>query len=41
MIKSLLDQGVIVICAGGGGIPTAYTDEPAPAGTAAASASRP
>ena len=24
VIKSLLDQGVIVICAGGGGIPTAY-----------------
>src|SRR4051812_11624759 len=32
VIKSLLDQGVIVICAGGGGIPTTYTDEPAPAG---------
>ena len=24
VIRSLLDQGVIVICAGGGGIPTAY-----------------
>jgi carbamate kinase len=32
VIKQLLDQGVIVICAGGGGIPTAYGDEPAPAG---------
>jgi carbamate kinase len=32
VIRSLLDQGVIVICAGGGGIPTTYTDEPAPAG---------
>jgi carbamate kinase len=32
VIKALLDQGVIVICAGGGGIPTAYADEPAPAG---------
>jgi carbamate kinase len=32
VIKSLLDQGVIVICAGGGGIPTTYEDEPAPAG---------
>ena len=32
MIKPLLEQGVIVICAGGGGIPTAYADEPAPAG---------
>ena len=31
-IRSLLDQGVIVICAGGGGIPTAYVDEPSPAG---------
>ena len=41
VIKALLDQGVVVICAGGGGIPTAYADEPAPAGPAAASASRP
>jgi len=32
VIRSLLDQGVIVICAGGGGIPTTYTDEPATAG---------
>jgi carbamate kinase len=32
VIASLLDAGVIVICAGGGGIPTAYGDEPAPAG---------
>lgn len=32
VIRTLLDRGVIVICAGGGGIPTTYTDEPAPAG---------
>jgi carbamate kinase len=32
VIRTLLDQGVIVICAGGGGIPTTYTDDPAPAG---------
>ena len=32
VIRSLLDQGVIVICAGGGGIPTIYADDPAPAG---------
>jgi carbamate kinase len=32
VIRALLDQGVIVICAGGGGIPTAYSAEPAPAG---------
>ena len=32
VIRTLLDQGVIVICAGGGGIPTAYADEPAPPG---------
>jgi carbamate kinase len=31
-IKALLDKGCVVICAGGGGIPTTYTDEPAPAG---------
>jgi carbamate kinase len=31
-IEALLDKGCVVICAGGGGIPTAYTDEPAPAG---------
>jgi carbamate kinase len=32
VIRTLLEQGVVVICAGGGGIPTAYTGEPAPAG---------
>jgi carbamate kinase len=32
VIRMLLEQGVIVICAGGGGIPTTYADEPAPAG---------
>jgi carbamate kinase len=32
VIKALLDQGVVVICAGGGGIPTTYADDPAPAG---------
>jgi carbamate kinase len=31
-IRALLEQGCVVICAGGGGIPTVYTDEPAPAG---------
>src|SRR3954463_737629 len=31
-IKGLLDSGCVVICAGGGGIPTRYTDEQAPAG---------
>ena len=31
-IRVLLEQGCVVICAGGGGIPTVYTDEPAPAG---------
>jgi carbamate kinase len=31
-IKSLLERGCVVICAGGGGIPTTYTDEAAPAG---------
>ena len=31
-IKTLLAQGCVVICAGGGGIPTTYTDEPSPAG---------
>ena len=28
----LLDRGCVVICAGGGGIPVMYTDEPAVAG---------
>jgi len=32
VIRALLEQGVVVICAGGGGIPTAYVDEAAPAG---------
>jgi carbamate kinase len=32
VIRTLLEQGVVVICAGGGGIPTTYTDAPAPAG---------
>ena len=31
-IRALLDDGFVVICAGGGGIPTTYTDESAPAG---------
>jgi carbamate kinase len=31
-IAALLEKGCVVICAGGGGIPTAYTDEPVPAG---------
>jgi carbamate kinase len=31
-IRSLLEQGAVVICAGGGGIPTRYTDEAVPAG---------
>jgi carbamate kinase len=31
-IESLLERGCVVICACGGGIPTVYTDEPAPAG---------
>ncbi len=31
-IEHLLDQGFVVICAGGGGIPTMYVDEPVPAG---------
>jgi carbamate kinase len=32
VIRTLLEQGCVVICAGGGGIPTAYTDEPATPG---------
>ena len=32
VIQTLLEQGVVVVCAGGGGIPTAYDDQPAPAG---------
>jgi carbamate kinase len=31
-IEYLLARGVVVICAGGGGIPTVYTQDPAPAG---------
>jgi carbamate kinase len=31
-IRTLLDRGVLVICAGGGGIPTVYGEEPATAG---------
>ncbi len=31
-IRSLLEQGAVVICAGGGGIPTRYVDEAVPAG---------
>ena len=31
-VEWLLDSGCVVICAGGGGIPVMYTDEPAPAG---------
>ena len=31
-LEWLLDQGCVVICAGGGGIPVMYTDEPVPAG---------
>jgi carbamate kinase len=31
-IRALLEKGCVVICAGGGGIPTAYVDEPVPAG---------
>jgi carbamate kinase len=31
-IEALLEQGCVVICAGGGGIPVMYTDEPVTAG---------
>ena len=31
-IEGLLEHGCVVICAGGGGIPTTYTDDPSPAG---------
>ncbi len=31
-LEWLLDRDCVVICAGGGGIPVMYTDEPAPAG---------
>jgi carbamate kinase len=31
-IRLLLEQGAVVICAGGGGVPTMYTDETVPAG---------
>jgi carbamate kinase len=31
-IELLLGQGAVVVCAGGGGIPVMYTDEPVPAG---------
>ena len=31
-VRWLLDHGSVVICAGGGGIPTIYTADPAPAG---------
>ena len=31
-VKWLLERGSVVICAGGGGIPTVYTDDTAPAG---------
>jgi carbamate kinase len=32
VIESVLKTGCVVICAGGGGIPAVYTDEPVPAG---------
>jgi carbamate kinase len=31
-VKWILERGSVVICAGGGGIPTIYTDDPAPPG---------
>ena len=32
-VRTLLEQGSVVLCAGGGGIPVMHTDEAAPAGT--------
>ena len=31
-VEWILERGSVVVCAGGGGIPVMYTDEPAPAG---------
>jgi carbamate kinase len=31
-VEWLLERGAVIICAGGGGIPVMYTDEPVPAG---------
>ena len=31
-VRWMLERGCVVICAGGGGIPVMYTDEPSPAG---------
>ncbi len=31
-VRSLLEQGCVVLCAGGGGIPVMHTSDPAPAG---------
>jgi len=31
-LEWLLEDGCVVVCAGGGGVPVVYTDEPAPAG---------
>jgi carbamate kinase len=31
-VRWMLERGAVVVCAGGGGIPTMYTDEPTPAG---------
>ncbi|MGH3022415.1 MAG: carbamate kinase [Gaiellaceae bacterium] len=31
-VEWLLERGCVVVCAGGGGIPVVYTDEPVPAG---------
>ena len=39
-LEWLLEQGCVVVCAGGGGIPVMYTNEPVPAG-GSSSASRP